>query len=975
MDILTTQQDGLYETLTPIQFHNLYLKLLALFENGNLTIDDEHYLSGAIKVDRAYQYAVDFFNYHYQEYGLSILHVHESDPYYEFEDPNTQLGVANTWGGQNPGMTVKNMENTVTWPAGNTLKSLKGWKDAVKFNEFSMFTRMTTPNKNDVFREMPNLEEIDCTNLTKLTDRFFYQSSKLYKVGANINNELPNLLNLGYEVFNRTPIENISIPNLIDTTLQRNFYECKSLKTAHIDGQNLNTIDSACFYNDEELTSVTGLTHLMKINGEAFRHCLKLNNVDNINNVTFFGSSCFTDCALMDIDLTSAEYIYDWAFTRSGITNANLQNIKYLTNGLRECHSLKTVTFGDNYTDYTITGAAFYDDGLLETINLDNCIEIQGEAFGECKSLRTIGDTSNLLRFSGTHQFRNCYLLESINLSNIKLIPRSCFEECRNLSELGDISNVERIDAWAFHNSGITGTIELTNVEILGNAAFYGCSKLTELNIGPYITYINDSGPNENYKGCTALTTFIGPKLKTIYRSDFSECTSLTTVEVPECTLVDDYAFYGCTSLTDINLPKVVTMKNNACRNTKVVNFSAPLLTALDSEAFRDVTTLKNVSIESIEIIGTSAFYNCNHLETISQMHNVKTIDSYAFIYCSLLEGTIDIPNIEFLGNEAFRGCNNIEHVILSNKLKQINNAVFTTCENLKDITNSESWESIGKWAFRDCKRITSLNLSNVKNLTCTNGNDGFHFSGMILLETVTSLENLESIEGEYAFYNCIALKTAPLSNKIKVIPSYTFESCRSLENIGDLTGLTTVNIKSFYNTVNLNYSGNLPNLEYIGPMAFSGSGIGPNLNLPKWSKYNTTSNTQSYFSDCLNIVTVNIPALNIIPTSAFYGCTNLESVTFSENLTEIGYYAFQNCSKLNNVVIPATVTIFRNQCFQNCTSLKIMTVKATTPPECPNGNPFAGTTFNAIYVPAGSVDAYKAAAYWKTFANVIQAI
>ena len=47
------------------------------------------------------------------------------------------------------------------------------------------------------------------------------------------------------------------------------------------------------------------------------------------------------------------------------------------------------------------------------------------------------------------------------------------------------------------------------------------------------------------------------------------------------------------------------------------------------------------------------------------------------------------------------------------------------------------------------------------------------------------------------------------------------------------------------------------------------------------------------------------------------------------------------------------------------------MTVKATTPPLCGND---LGTLFIPIYLPAASVDAYKAADEWKKFTN-IQAI
>ena len=44
------------------------------------------------------------------------------------------------------------------------------------------------------------------------------------------------------------------------------------------------------------------------------------------------------------------------------------------------------------------------------------------------------------------------------------------------------------------------------------------------------------------------------------------------------------------------------------------------------------------------------------------------------------------------------------------------------------------------------------------------------------------------------------------------------------------------------------------------------------------------------------------------------------------------------------------------------------MTVEATTPPLCGND---LGTSFIPIYVPAGSVDAYKTADVWKNFTSI----
>ena len=55
-----------------------------------------------------------------------------------------------------------------------------------------------------------------------------------------------------------------------------------------------------------------------------------------------------------------------------------------------------------------------------------------------------------------------------------------------------------------------------------------------------------------------------------------------------------------------------------------------------------------------------------------------------------------------------------------------------------------------------------------------------------------------------------------------------------------------------------------------------------------------------------------NLPVKEI-GTKAFYGCTQMVSVTIPDSITEIGLYSFQNCSNLTNVSIPESVTYIGN--------------------------------------------------------------
>lgn len=96
---------------------------------------------------------------------------------------------------------------------------------------------------------------------------------------------------------------------------------------------------------------------------------------------------------------------------------------------------------------------------------------------------------------------------------------------------------------------------------------------------------------------------------------------------------------------------------------------------------------------------------------------------------------------------------------------------------------------------------------------------------------------------------------------------------------------------------------------------------------------------------------------------------------TIPSDVTVIGYGAFYGCTSLTSVTIPSGVTSIGGSAFYNCTGLTSVTVLATTPPNLNGANHFNNTNNCPIYVPAASVETYKAASVWSTYASRITAI
>jgi len=100
------------------------------------------------------------------------------------------------------------------------------------------------------------------------------------------------------------------------------------------------------------------------------------------------------------------------------------------------------------------------------------------------------------------------------------------------------------------------------------------------------------------------------------------------------------------------------------------------------------------------------------------------------------------------------------------------------------------------------------------------------------------------------------------------------------------------------------------------------------------------------------------------------YNCTNLALTSLPSGITSIGANAFQNCTSLTQITLPTTLTTIGASAFNGCNSLATVTCLAVSPPTL--GTTVFPNATTQIKVPLDSVETYKTATNWSSYASRI---
>ena len=157
-----------------------------------------------------------------------------------------------------------------------------------------------------------------------------------------------------------------------------------------------------------------------------------------------------------------------------------------------------------------------------------------------------------------------------------------------------------------------------------------------------------------------------------------------------------------------------------------------------------------------------------------------------------------------------------------------------------------------------------------------------------------------------------------------------------------------------------------------IGQLAFNECSYLIRITIPK--NIRTLGNGCFYL--CYNLEGLNIPSgVTTIGTTIAMNAPRFTYLTIPNTVTSIGSSAFYNQYYMTSVTIPSSVTEIGNYAFQYWSRVESIFVEATTPPTIGTAVFSGQASGRKIYVPNESLNAYKTATKWSTYANDIYPI
>ena len=592
--------------------------------------------------------------------------------------------------------------------------------------------------------------------------------------------------------------------------------------------------------------------------------------------------------------------------------------------------ALVTANMALAYDFFEVDGICYLGNGTEATVTYHTPTH-NGEYTGDIVIPETVtyNGVTYIVTTIGDQAFYLCRNLTSIHFP--KTIKRfegqSCFAGCSNLS----VVDIESLETWC----SIDFEYSHSNPLRYAHNLYINGEPVTELVIPDGVTRIG--------------------------KSAFCRLSPLTRLEIPSSvTSIGDRAFIECSGFDRLDLPDLESWLKMEFQG----DGSNPM--RYSSRIYLDGIEMPRELVipETTSKIPANAFFGCNTFTSISIPSSVETIGAYAFAGCDSLE-RVDIQDIAAWCNIVFKSpqSNPLCRMIINDE-NQNNVSLYVNGNLLTQLDVPEGVTSIGDYAFF----TASLNHVTFPNTLVSIGDYAFCANSMNEIILPESLESL----GKRAFFACYHLEKVQMKDGLEVIPEGAFSSCNQLSKFYLSSTIKKIEDEAFYGCLNLTTMPMTDSLQVIGNHAFHNTGI-------KYLKTGKSLTTigQYAFALCHNLTSIEISdPVTTLGVDAFCLNSSLQKAVIGNGVHKIPERLFESCENLNSVTIGNAVDIFEKHCFGSCGKIDTIVYLAAVPPVMIGGENsfFEPVVFQnaTLYVPFGSVEAYKTANVWKNFQKIV---
>lgn len=709
-----------------------------------------------------------------------------------------------------------------------------------------------------------------------------------------------------------------------------------------------------------------------------------------------------------------AEVVYDWVAPVQGDNeiwytstdgnivepaypdrfNANIVSNTYENGKGIICFDADLTEIGD---------AAFWGCNFKTILLPGKLTTITSQVFGACEALKTLNIPESVTSIGSYNNFGYCDSLVSFT---------GKFSTSDHRALVVDGTMV------GFAPGGLTSYTVDNSVKVIGTV-FYYCSNLTSIILPAGIKEIL----TEAFEGCSGLTEIVLPSsLERIGNYVFRDCSSLTSMNIPESVVsIGESCFDDCPALASFTGKYAAGGGRYLQKDDAILAFALAGCSHLEiPEGISETCPIKNypdlysiVFPSTISTFGQVRF--CNNLDTIV----VKaTTPPSSFNRTSWTEG---VPWL-------FQGTNDCPILVPAESVDAYQRAQYwsTYADRIKAIPdeqpNDEIWYTSTDGNIVEPKSTNRFGANIVSN-TYENGKGIIKFDG-----DVTMIGDKNENSNEYApFWGCGTLKTISLPSSVENLGIGCFTQCSNLVSFSGKfasadhrclimdkklvafapAGLTSYTVEERIDTIGLCAFYYSPLTEIVLPAglkvieqgAFEYCTALTGITLPA-----SLEEIMPYAFSRSSLTSVHIPDnVGYIGPGAFSACGNLSAfsgkiasndgrcliidgdmVAFAplgltryvvpEGVRYIGIGTVSYCDGLHSITLPESINSLASQAIYHCSNLDSIVVLATTPPRI-NERSFQETNNCPIYVPAASVEAYKQAENWSTYAGRIRPI